>query len=277
MTLPITLKKFQNYQEAYYQKLSSNPMFNQIKSPIEDFIKQIVAEGSFYTRVSIKNLKSIIHDGYIKNVMETNTSASMGGQKVRVESTELLFGCDRNDLKPIDYPKFGYLSTNDSSKNAIVTYDMTYQYGQAIIKLKKENLFNRTTLTIGSSLDAGSSHYLIPTLVNNVKATCIFGLQHGHLKSPFACPPQMLYFMFFQSLKSNQLNTTNYYSIDEILGDKCPLFKYIELQFHGSVTLDDFEEIGIFDDGEYDQKMVEEISEKLKSTTIPLNFYGLNI
>ena len=168
-----------------------------------------------------------------------------------MESTEFLFNCDKNKMSACDYPTFGYLSTDKSTVNLYATYEMAYQYGEIAIKLKKANLLQRTTMTVGTSLDFMSFAYLVPTLLSDPKATCIAGLsnmfQTGGKYAPYGLGSLDNYLYLAAKIKEGTINEKNFFRISELLGYDNPLFKYVELQFHGRVSISDFEEIDIMD------------------------------
>lgn len=124
---PPTLENFEEHQKKYLKLLEQFPMYRGIiAASLEPFLKKVIAKGCFYIRVHERDLPTILADGRLKNIMETGHSASMGGKEHRVRSTDALFGCHKENLKPEDYPKFGYLSTADGLNNVIQTYDMRW-------------------------------------------------------------------------------------------------------------------------------------------------------
>ncbi len=249
--LPPSLVNFQDYQSRYLACLNLLPNFKELSGVIEEFLKKIVASGAMYIRIRPQTLPLIIKDGFLKNAVETATSASLGGAKSRMESTEFLFNCDKNKMSACDYPTFGYLSTDKSTVNLYATYEMAYQYGEIAIKLKKANLLQRTTMTVGTSLDFMSFAYLVPTLLSDPKATCIAGLsnmfQTGGQYAPYGLGSLDNYLYLAAKIKEGTINEKNFFRISELLGYDNPLFKYVELQFHGRVSISDFEEIDIMD------------------------------
>ena len=73
---PRTLLKFDAYQDRYYRKLMQLPYFDLVHPIVEQFIRQIVAQGAFCMRVTPKVLAQILADGYIRNKMELPSMAS---------------------------------------------------------------------------------------------------------------------------------------------------------------------------------------------------------
>lgn len=272
MSLP-SLKNHRYFQNNYYSVLMQIPGFKEAASVIEDFLKKIIARGDFYVKVPTKVLPEILKSGYLKNALQAGRTASGGGIAVRIKSTEFMFGCSSSELNKPDYPRFGYLSCPDPKVNMLMTYDMSYQYGDATIKLKKNNLFDRTTLTVGSSLDFMSFAYLIPTLLTDPKATCIFGvathLSSGHEAAPYGPGNIKNYLFLADKIKDGTINYKNFYNIDELLGREIPIFKYIELQFHGDIKLSDFERI------DYMEEPNEEVIKGFKARGIPVEEQSL--
>ena len=266
--LPDSLSNFRDYQSSYLACLNLLPGFKEISAVIEEFLKKIVANGAMYIRIRPQTLPLIIKDGFLKNAMETSTSASLGGAKSRIASTEFLFNCDKNKMAAGDYPTFGYLSTDNSVVNLYATYEMAYQYGEIAIKLKKADLIERTTMTVGTSLDFMSFAYLVPTLLSDPKATCIVGLSNslhkGSQYAPYGPGSLKNYLYLAAKIQDGTINENNFFRISELLGYDNPLFKYIELQFHGRVTIDNFEEIDVM------EPLDKETSEKLQALKIPV-------
>ena len=269
MTIP-TLANLPVYQNNYYSLMRIFPEFQECATVIEYFLKKIIEAGDIYIRVYPKTIPLILKDGCLKNAVETGTSATNGGSEARITSTVCLFNCDKNKLADADYPTFGYLSCKDSFVNEIATYDMSFQYGDAAIKLKKDHLFNRTTLTVGSSIDFMSCAHMIPTLLTDPKATCIYGpanpkgILSGSSNAILGLDPIRHYRLLAHAIATEELTVENFYRLEELLGDRCPFFKYFELQFHGRVTVDDFEEISMMAD------LDKESQDKLAKLGIPL-------
>lgn len=277
---PPTLVNFKQHQEEYLKLLEKFPMFKEvIAGTLVTFLKKVIDEGCFYIRVHAHNLPKILEDGRLANVIETGTSASFGGKKHRITSTDILFGCNKENLSPEDYPKFGYLSTADGMDNVIHTYDMGYKYGNIVIKLRKENLIHRTTITIGSTTELGSYAFMVPTKTDDVKATCVCGVKHCDIETPLDLtkfPPMFAYTQLILSIANKKLTTDNYYRLNELLGEIFSPFESFELQYHGQVTYEDFEEIQYLDDGTVDSAMVEQISPYLEKYNIKLSPFALN-
>ncbi|MCC8114403.1 MAG: hypothetical protein LIP03_10540 [Bacteroidales bacterium] len=234
---PASLAQHQQWQQKYLKLLERIPGYSMVAPKIEDFLRRIIDKGEFYMRVRPDRLAPILESGRIKNVMETGTSATMGGAEVRRKSTEMLFGCKAYDLKDSDYPKFGYLSTADAKIDALMNADMAWHYGDALIRMDKKLMLGRTTLTIGSSLNFGVSDFLTPTLTSQVRATCLPGPKHGIRETEVVHKMGAQYFMMFEAIASGAINEKNFWRISELIGNRSPAFDSFELQFHGPLRL----------------------------------------
>ena len=78
---PRTLLKFDAYQDRYYRKLMQLPYFDLVHPIVEQFIRQIVAQGALCMRVTPKVLAQILADGYIRNKMELPDENPKGENK----------------------------------------------------------------------------------------------------------------------------------------------------------------------------------------------------
>ena len=240
-----TLKNFDEYAKNYYASLQAHPHYKELASIIEPFLKEIIENGEFYVRVHTQKLKQILLSGKLKNALETSSSASFGGSKARKNSIEHLFNCNTEELKDSDYPRFGYLSCKDRRVNFFATADMGFQYGMTVIRLKKENLFNRTTISVGSTLDFCSYNFLVPSYLDNPKASCIVSFPNHPLQNMIMAPQNAVSFknleIIAKGIIDKKITADNFFKLDDLLGDIVPQFKYFELQFHGEINTDDFE------------------------------------
>jgi hypothetical protein len=275
MSVSKTLVNFKEYQQKYYEQILKYPYMREVAFHIEKFLRDIIEDGAFYLRVHSKTLPRIIESGRIMNVMETGSSATVGGADVRRESTGVLFGVDTSTLEPQDYPKFGYLSADRISDNLISTYDMVYQYGGVVFRFKKEKLFPFTTLTVGNSMIFKSSYCLIPTLVSNPLATCIRGPVHD---APAGSKPIGKngvdgYYFFGMKVKEKILNRGNFYDLPELLSDMFG-FDFFELQFHCPLILSEcLERVDVVTEETDDPEIIKSSKEFFDRAGIPFEVH----
>jgi len=213
---------------------------------VEGFLRQIINHGAFYVRVHVSSLEGILESKRIKSVMETGTGATNGGKDTRREVVEALFGCNANKLLPSEFPKYGFLSQPDAVKDLYINGGMWCQYGDVSIQLKKDRLFHRTTLCVGDSVNFGRFYQLIPTRVDDVKATCICGLAHDGEPLMKMGDPVAAYALFAQWILEKKLTVNNFPMIEDVARDVPPIFDFFELQYHGDLDItQDVERIDI--------------------------------
>lgn len=253
ISIPKTLLNLKDYQQKYIDEhLMREPVYPMISKIIADFLKSCVDEGAFYLRVPAKNLQKIIDSGKIKSCVEegADKGTTFGGAEARKILVQNLFGADISMLAPEDYPKFGYLSQSDANKEPLLTYELSYQYGSVIFKLKKENLISRTTLTVGDSVNFARFNLMVATLTSDIKATCIMGPRHTKDKLNINVnPPLINYQLLLRELWSKALTPKNFYKLDEIMDGVNNCFEFFELQYHGDLSLtNDVEEVVLIKD-----------------------------
>lgn len=268
---PRTLARFDQHQHSYYKRLQELPYFTRVAPYIERFLTQIIAEGAFYIRVHQRDLPAILESGKLKSCMETHHGATGGGEATRRKVTEALFGCHADDLQPQEFPKYGFLSQPDAVRDLYVNSSMWCQYGDVSIQLKKERLMHRTTLTVGDSVNFGRCYTVVPTRVDNVKATCVCGLQHDG--EPLVAPPDpaMCYLMLASWIVDRKLTPDNFPMIESVASDAPPVFDFFELQYHGTLSLEkDVERIDVQPGDSEERKVLEALLPKAEAAGVPL-------
>ena len=185
-----------------------------------EVFRGIVNENEFRIRVSESVLPLIFESGDIKSQIETGTSNGMNDIDERKRISKVMFQHD-GDLADDEYEKYGYLDNGTHE-------DMAWWYGDLDIVLKKDNLMNRTTFTLGDSLD-----YLTetPSFINNPLFTAS-GINQAKNEARAE--------WFLEHM--NSLKTDGRY-LDDDDG-------YAELQYHGKVTVKDIEYISLPSDWE---------------------------
>ena len=263
MLTPKSLQSLAAHQAAYQAKLNRLPYYPIVRPIVEEFLKQIISYGAFYIRVKIDDLDAILQSKRIKNMMETGKGATLGGKETRMAVTEHLFGCNAKKLLPSEFPKYGFLSQPNAVRDLVVNAEMWMQYGDVSIQLKKDRLMHRTTLCVGDSVNFGRDQTLVPTRVDDVKATCICGLpQNGKLDMQMS-DPLVFYGIFANWVIKKKLTLDNFPSIDNLVEDIPPVFEFFELQYHGGIDItQDVERIDIIPSSEEEKKKMLEFKEK---------------
>lgn len=272
MNTPKSLQALAAHQAAYQERLLQQPYYRMVQPIVEGFLRQIIDHGAFYLRVHISSLEGIHESRHIKSVMETGKGATNGGKETRREVTEALFGCNAKKLLPSEFPKFGFLSQPDAEKDLYVNGGMWCQYGDVSIQLKKDRLFHRTTLCVGDSVNFGRCYQLIPTRVDDVKATCICGLQHdGEPLMKMGNDPVAAYAIFAQWVLEKKLTLNNFPLIEEVAHDMPPIFDFFELQYHGDLDITkDVERIDVAPSSPEEKEKLMELKEKFKEIGVKM-------
>lgn len=156
--VPKTLKNIEKHQEEWYNYrfewfVSGNDQAVKFMDDVADNLKKLIDSNDLCMRVPDADvLSKILDDGRFKTQFETNTSKGALAHDFRKGATEALFGADADKLEPRDFEKYGYLGSSDLKKDFESNY--ARQYGDIVVRFKKENLVDRTTITVGDSLGA---------------------------------------------------------------------------------------------------------------------------
>ena len=277
MDTPKSLRALAAHQSAYQELLRQQPYYKMVAPIVEGFLRQIINHGAFYLRVHVSSLEGILESTRIKSVMETGTGATNGGKDTRREVVEALFGCNANKLLPSEFPKYGFLSQPDAVKDLYINGGMWCQYGDVSIQLKKERLFHRTTLCVGDSVNFGRFYQLIPTRVDDVKATCICGLAHDGEPLMKMGDPVAAYAIFAQWILEKKLTVNNFPLIEEVARDVPPIFDFFELQYHGDLDItQDVERIDVAPSSPGEKEKLLELKEKFKELGVKMYILDQN-
>lgn len=197
---------------------------------VGDYIREAAKNASYQIRVpNCAILSAILQSGRFKTQMETNSS----GGDVGIDNRKLFiresFGVDPDQMDPAEYEIYGYASDGDlvqESRQDSQVGSRVSQYGQVVVKLKKDRMRDRTTMLLGDSLDSFATARLgwvdKPDLqmVRNQDCAITAAYRHQYAQQNGADDPL---------------------SVERMLRD----FEtgYAELQFHGGVRLEDIESV----------------------------------
>ena len=216
----LTVEEADEIIGEYLDDVYKQPNSYQIRVPNCDILGKILESGRFRTQIETK-----------KSFGGTNAVES------RKEFTQSKFGSDKNLLPDKEYEVYGYLSHGDLVKecrNGVQTNKVGNgigQYGQIIVTLKKDRMKYRTTTTDADSLDAWQSAH--PVLMEDKKdSACVKTMSKGVVLEEA---------VKYKQRKERGEDVSDMLTIDNLLtaGEN----GYVELQFHGGVTLEDIESI----------------------------------
>lgn len=228
--IPATLSK--DYDKALNE--FHNKRANQIKdmAPFEEMNKnlnKLIENNEFRIKFPSDDesvIKSILQDGRYKTQFETETSGGVLNSYIRENASHNLFNTP-SDTPKKDYEKYGYLGSKNEIKDN--RNPQLGFYGDGIITLKKSEMMDRTTITVGDSLrDASDGRYIMGSKVTNVDSTVCVGR------------PSMI--EEFNSRINSKIESNG---INDASTIGFATRSYFELQYHGDVTLKDIESITV--------------------------------
>lgn len=223
--VPKTLSGYEKARVAYMEKIQNTEIMKpENKEAVEKALKTLIDDGDFCMRVRGSVLNTILDsdDRHFKNQMETQSSMGAFNPEIRKEASEILFGVDSSQLQGRDFEKYGFLAGKD--KTISFEDEEASDYGEIIIQFDKNKLFDRTTFTVGDSLNRITDKSL---------------LFAGKVSEPSVCAvPQ-------DNFTSKTIETSAKYNngLVENHIEFCheAMAEYIELQYHGNLSLDDVE------------------------------------
>lgn len=199
--------------------------FDTFESEIPKYEKQLsnaFKKFDFATNTDSIAIEHILKDKKFKSFVETKTTNGYKDLTMRKDATKQLFSLwdDELELGVSQFEKYGYLGKADRAKSL---------YGNCRIVFKKEKLWDRTTFTVGDSLESlNDGSRKIPSLVSKPKivsnGTNIFSENMPDINNTVINAIQKR----FDSIEEN-----GYFQGMMNAED------YVELQFHGEITLDD--------------------------------------
>lgn len=219
--MPETLKNLQKKIDAAeivdYNSLPAN-----YKTEFSARMKELFANSDFAMNVprldnNGNDVIDAIFSSYFKNQIETKTGKGMVSVEARKKASERIFGTDISRAKAVDYEKYGFLADKDILKQAKSGIaDQYWSYGDGMqIRFKKDKVI--TTFTMRDSLGSG----LCASLTTDPRVTSMSKNQKMR-----------------ELVEGKKIKSTVDASLQWGTG-------YIELQYHGKLTLDCIESVYI--------------------------------
>lgn len=147
-------------------RLEDNGEIYNLENPVEkrmaDYTKVVVEatldKNEFAMRVPNNEvLVDILSDGRFKNIQETGKGYGLSDVDLRNSVSKRMFGTpDANmygeKIQDSDFERYGYLADRDIERELNAGDKLTVnQYGNVLVTFRKENLAQRTTFTMGDS------------------------------------------------------------------------------------------------------------------------------
>nr|DAQ67850.1 MAG TPA: Protein of unknown function (DUF3626) [Caudoviricetes sp.] len=222
---------------------------------IEDFkqnIQRIVSNSDYCMQIDSEYLENCNED-WFKNLFETKTSNGLDDEGARRAASSNLFGCDTEKIKAFDMERYGFAGQREMGSQTMT--ESSYKiaggalgYGDATVQFKKDRLKGRVTYTLGDSLGPASNDPPLraalvgeKTLAGCPNVDAIFNPMDDTIK---------------RIIKNMRKEKS--YTLDMLTKD---LDSYVELQYHGALTMADVEAITI-DKGKLSTKVISKIRER---------------
>lgn len=189
-----------------------------IEAQIEHDMRALFKNNNFCMRYRSKNIESLLELGRFMNQLETGTSGGTVSTVYRRAGSEKLFGTEAKGLPGKYFEKYGYLGYKDIGLDDFSGRHLE-QYGDVTITFDKTKLNGRVTYTLDDSLGPALRDQVIAGDVNNP------GLAGLHEYA-------------IEDLESQAVSRDVFKK--SIFGIRRDFdARYIELQYHGELTLDD--------------------------------------
>ena len=222
------------YLDDYLDKRKNNDKsVEEKREEVESFLKKIIEKHELCMQVPEDAVSSIISEKLFKNTFETKTSNSVT-RRFRKQLVSAAFGVPKDVVEDMleknqanQFEKYGYLGKKSSI--------LSPGYGIVKFIFNKSSLLNRTTMTVGDSLRSKSTKGIIASKATDPKAESIPGVANGD--DSFL---EIIYKLIRDGeIREDMDPLTVAHKIFENDTDGIP--KYIELQYHGKLSIDDVE------------------------------------
>ena len=227
--IPLTLEKFNEHSKKWKSEVIDKILTEEEQNLIRKKIKNIEENSAFFMRYKSEDLESLTKTNKFMNLFETGTSSGVPNTNARMIASRNLFGHNLDKESFVSSEKYGYLSSKDFLKDIefFSKRHGTSQYGDIIISFNKDKIKDRITYTLDDSLLAGATKAVVS---GDFKDNLSLGIDKYNLKK---------YYEILKDLSENN----DAISLTKEIKKENGFFRYIELQYHGDITLDDVNEI----------------------------------
>ena len=227
--IPLTLEKFNEHSKKWKSEVIDKMLTEDEQNLIRKKIKNVEENSAFLMRYKREDLENLTKTNKFMNLFETGTSSGVPNTNARMIASKNLFGHNLDKESFVSSEKYGYLSSKDFLKDIefFSKRHGTSQYGDIIISFNKGKVKDRITYTLDDSLLAGATKAVVP---GDFKDNLSLGIDKYNLKK---------YYEVLKDLSENN----DAISLTKEIKKENGFFRYIELQYHGDITLDDVNEI----------------------------------
>ena len=221
-------KKSKQFNEDERKRRKGGVTEEQAKE-VSNELARIIENSDFCMNRSLRSFKLILKDGRFKNLFETGTSSGSTSTYAREKTEKQLFGIEGN-IKPEERPKYGYMCERGVKDTK--TADWYGDGGEVRIKFKRDRVIQNATYTLGDSLDYYKSK---PELVaGRVANPSLAGLDAVGCGDNYDSHCKI----------DKTINALKGYKDGSDFAKKNGYSdKYLEVQYHGKLTVDDIEEV----------------------------------
>ena len=227
--IPLTLEKFKGHSKKWKNEVIDKILTEEEQNLIRKKIKNIEENSAFFMRYKSQYFEKLVETDKFMNLFETGISGGVPNIEARMKVSKNLFGHNLEKETFIFSEKYGYLSSKDFLED-IEFFSKRYgtsQYGDIIISFNKNKIKDRITYTLDDSLLAGATKAVVS---GDFKDNLSLGIDKYNLKK------------YYEVLKDFS-ESDDAISLTKEIKKENGFFRYIELQYHGDITLDDVNEI----------------------------------
>ncbi len=216
--IPLSLANYEQYEQQWIQNNFRSLTAAQQRY-ISEQLGRLFAAHDFGMDIRSEYLENVIAEGF-KNQFETHTSQGSLDFSGRRQATEQLFGSDVRHMRPADFERYGYLVSRN-----VAAYNSS-GYGDTTVRFKRDRVINRLTYTTDDSLYPAA---IEETIAGRVSTNSIAGI-------------------WMDGMSADELVRRVQNSEGDV-GDVREWLRgvthgaYLELQYHGALTIDDVESI----------------------------------
>ena len=227
--IPLTLEKFKVHSKKWKNEVIDKILTEEAQNLIRKKIKNIEENSAFLMRIPSTSIDNLVQKNKFMNLFESGNSGGVPNIEARMKVSKNLFGHNLDKESFVSSEKYGYLSSKDFLED-IDFFSKRYgtsQYGDIIISFNKDKIKDRITYTLDDSLLAGATRAVVS---GDFKDNFSLGIDKYNLKK---------YYEVLKDLSENN----DAISLTKEIRKGNGFFRYIELQYHGNITLDDVNEI----------------------------------
>lgn len=226
---PLTLEKFKGYSKKWKNEVIDKILTEEEQNLLRKKIKNVEENSAFLMRYKSQYFEKLVETDRFMNLFETGISGGVPNIEARMKASKNLFGHNLDKESFVYSEKYGYLSSKDFLKDIdfFSKRHGTSQYGDIIISFNKGKIKDRITYTLDDSLLAGATKAVVPGDFNK---NLSLGIDKYNSKK-------------YYGILKNLSESNDAISLTKAIKKENGFFRYIELQYHGDITLDDVNEI----------------------------------